>query len=62
MKKLLFVVNPKAGTRKANKVLPEIISVFNQAGYETSVHITSGQGDAQQAVKKFAKGKNMVVC
>ena len=29
MKKLLFLMNPNAGQRKANKHLPEIIGLFN---------------------------------
>ena len=34
MKKLLFIMNPFAGQKKANKVLPEILMVFTEAGYE----------------------------
>ena len=36
MEKLLFVMNPNAGQRKLNRVLPEVISVFNEAGYEVT--------------------------
>ena len=31
MKKLLLVVNPYSGQKKAAKLLPEIIAMFNRA-------------------------------
>ena len=34
MKKMLFVMNPYSGMRKAAKYLTDIIAVFNRAGYE----------------------------
>lgn len=62
MKKLLFVFNPCAGTKKANKVLPEILSVFCQAGYDVRVHITQGPGDGKNAVRDRAASVDLVVC
>ena len=62
MKKLLFILNPYAGTRKANKVLPEILSVFNRAEFDVRVYITAGQADATRAVKELAPGVDLVVC
>ena len=32
MKKLLFIMNPNAGVRRANRFLTEILTVFNRAG------------------------------
>ena len=32
MKKMLFVMNPYAGTRKANRYLADMLSIFNRAG------------------------------
>ncbi|MBE6991348.1 MAG: YegS/Rv2252/BmrU family lipid kinase [Ruminococcaceae bacterium] len=61
MKKLLLVVNPCAGQRKAKKHLAEIISVFNRAGYEVITHITEGQGDGEQAVIQYAPQVDMIV-
>ena len=34
MKKMLFIMNPISGQKKAAKYLPEIISLFNRADYE----------------------------
>ena len=62
MKKLLFVLNPVAGTKKANKILPEILSVFCQAGYDVRVHITQGPGDGRETVRNRAGGMDLVVC
>ena len=62
MKKMLFVMNPFAGQKKANKVLPEILSLFNRAGYETNVYMTGGQGDATQMVQQKAGEMDLIVC
>ena len=62
MKKMLFVMNPYSGMRRANKYLADIISLFNQAGYETLVHMTQGQGDATRVVAKRAAQCDLIVC
>ena len=62
MKKLLFILNPYAGQRKANKVLAEIIEIFNRADYEVTVYITAGQGDAKEVAKNYAKTMDVIVC
>ena len=62
MKKMLFVMNPFSGQKKANRFLPEILQMFNQAGYEVLTHITSGQGDATQAVMRRGADVDLVVC
>ena len=45
MKKMLFIMNPYSGTRKANRYLADIISLFNKAGYEVNIRMTAGPGD-----------------
>lgn len=62
MKKLFFVLNPYAGMRKANKLLTDILSVFCQAGFEVTVHITQQQGDARDSVRDRAGQMDLVVC
>lgn len=62
MKKMLFVMNPYSGQRKANRYLADIIALFNGAGYEVVVHMTSGQGDATEAVIKLGKDMDVIVC
>lgn len=62
MKKLLFILNPYAGQRKANKLLTEIIDIFNRADYEVTVYITTGQDDARKTAKKYASQMDVIVC
>ena len=62
MKKLLFIMNPSAGTRKANKLLMEIISVFNRADYDVLTYITQAQGDAQRVATERAGEMDLIVC
>ena len=62
MKRMLLVVNPRAGTCKAKKVLFEIIDLFNQAEYDVSVHITQGPDDARNVVCAQAAKLDLVVC
>ena len=51
-----------AGTRKAGKLLPEILSVFNRAGYDVTVHITDTPGDGTKVVQRLGAEVDMVVC
>lgn len=62
MKNMLFILNPCAGTKKVNKMLPEILSVFIQAGYDVHIHITQARGDGKQTVKARAGAMDLVVC
>ena len=62
MKKMLFILNPCAGTKKANKVLSDILAVFNRADFQTQVYVTAGSKDAIRAVKQYAAGMDLVVC
>ena len=62
MKKMLFVMNPYAGQRKANKSLPEIVEVFNRHDYQVTIHMTAGPGDGAAVVEKLAKDMDLVVC
>lgn len=62
MKKMLFVLNPRAGTKKANKVLLDILTIFNRADYDVHVYITAGPQDAITAVEELAPGMDVVVC
>ena len=62
MKKMLFVMNPYSGMRRASKYLADIIALFNQADYEVVVHMTRGQGDATEIVKNKAGDVDVVVC
>lgn len=62
MKKMLFIMNPYAGQRKANRFLPDIIALFNRAGYEVIAHMTTGSGDASAVVQRKAAEVDLIVC
>ena len=62
MKKLLFILNPVAGQKKANKYLPEILQIFSQGGYEVITYITDGQGSATRAVENLGPEAERIVC
>ena len=62
MKRMLFVMNPCAGTRRAGRYLADLLGLFNRAGIETMVHITSEAGEATGVVKARAKDLDVVVC
>lgn len=62
MKKMLFVMNPCAGLKKANRYLADIVSIFNRADYDVSVYITEKQGDAAKVVTQRAEKLDAVVC
>ena len=62
MKKLLFIMNAFAGQKKANKVLPEILMVFTQAGYEIQMAMTTGPGAATRLAAERGADVDLVVC
>ena len=62
MQKLLFLMNPNAGQRKVNRVLPEIISIFNESGYEVTVFVTTGPGSGAAIVEPRARDYDLIVC
>ena len=62
MKKMLFVMNPYAGTRKANRHLADILTIFNRADYRVEVYMTAGRGDGEKMVAKRASKMDLVVC
>lgn len=62
MKKLLFIMNPFSGQKKANKVLPEILMLFAQAGYDIRTAMTTGPGAATRYAALWGKESDLVVC
>ncbi len=62
MKKMLFIMNPFAGQRKANRFLADMLTLFNRADFEVTVHMTAGSGDATQVAQRMADRVDMIVC
>ena len=62
MKKMLFIMNPFSGQKRANKFLPDILLLYSQAGYDVTVHMTTARGSAREAVLRLGQGMDLVVC
>lgn len=62
MKKLFLVMNPCSGKKRANKVLAEIIDVFNRADYEVTAYMTAARGDATRAAAERAADFDRIAC
>ena len=62
MKQLLLIMNPAAGTKKANPHLPEILSVFSRAGYGCLTFMTQRRGDGTVLAAHYAKDMDLIVC
>ena len=62
MKKLLLIINPYAGMRRANRHLTDIVEIFNRGDYDVTVYVTQAHGDAQRVSAQRAKDFDLVVC
>lgn len=61
-KRLLLIINPCSGKKKATKQLADIIAVFNRADYTVITHITSHGGDCQATALEYASVVDLIVC
>lgn len=61
-KRLLLILNPCAGQRKANRQLPEILRVFLDAGYRCETYVTAARGDATRFAAEHAGEFDRIVC
>ncbi len=61
-KKLLFIVNPKAGRNVIKGDMINIIEIFSNAGYEVTVYPTKGRLETEEYVFHNAEKFNLVVC
>ncbi len=62
MKKLLFIINPKAGRTTVKGSLFEMIDIFSNAGYRVEVYTTKGPGDAEKYISHSGRRFDVVVC
>lgn len=61
-KKLLLIVNPRAGKERIRNRLLDIVDLFIKAGYEVRVHVTQQALDARQVAEASAGQYDQVVC
>jgi len=62
MQRARIIYNPTSGREAFKKHLPDVLQKFEQAGYETSCHATTCEGDAIEAARKAAeRGFDLIV-
>lgn len=62
MKRLLFIYNPHAGKGTIRQRLGEVVDRFAAAGYQVTLHPTTGPKDATKAALEEAPHYDHVVC
>lgn len=62
MKRLLFVLNPQAGQRRANRFMPDMIRLFIEAGYMVEPYVTGAAGEATEVISRCPRKYDLVVC
>lgn len=62
MKKLLFILNPRAGLRRANRFLPEILRLFIEHGYRCETYVTGASGEATRYLAACRSRYDLLVC
>lgn len=62
MKNLLLILNPRAGQRKANRYLPDIIRLFCENDYQCVTYVTGATGDATRYLENYTGPLDLVVC
>lgn len=62
MKKLLFIVNPKAGRTRSLAPMFNVMARFSEAGYIIKLVVTEESGDARRAAAQWGEQFDLVVC
>lgn len=62
MKKLLFIVNPKAGLKKNRNYIDEAVQVFEEAGYKVGIKYTKKRVDGTNIAREHGARVDLVVC
>ncbi len=55
-------MNPRAGIRKANRYLPDMLRLFSDYGYLTNAYMTGKRGDGAEFVRAHAAETDLIVC
>ena len=61
-KKLLFIVNPRAGRNKSRGPLFDAACAYSEAGYLLTIRNTRGSGDATRIVEQYGADYDLIVC
>lgn len=61
-KKLLFIINPKAGKSQIKNSLLQILDIFTKQGYKIIIYPTQSPGDARRIVRERSEDYDLIVC
>lgn len=62
MKKLLFIINPKAGLKKNKDYIDDAVKVFENAGYKVGIKYTKKRLDGTNIAREYGSKVDLVVC
>lgn len=62
MKKILFIVNPKAGLKKNKNFIDDAVLVFEEAGYKVGIKYTKQRADGTNIAWKYGNEVDLIVC
>ena len=62
MKKLLFIVNPRAGKTKSRAPLFDAAAEFSRAGYLVNIFVTEAGGQARDMAARCGGDYDLIVC
>lgn len=62
MKKLLFIINPKAGLKKNRNYIDDAVEVFENAGYKVGIKYTKKRLDGTNIAREYGSKVDLVVC
>lgn len=61
-KRMLLIMNPMAGQKRAARYLADILRIFGEAEYECTVHMTRARGDGRAVACARAADFSLIVC
>lgn len=59
--RILFIMNPKSGTMQATKYLVDIIQLYSDEGYRTTVMMTAKSGDARDFARMYGSDADIII-
>lgn len=62
MKKLLFIINPKAGLKKNKNYIDDAVEVFENAGYKVGIKYTKKRLDGTNIARELGAKVDLIVC
>ena len=62
MKKILFIVNPKAGLKKNKNFIDDAVWVFEESGCRVGIKYTKKRADGTNIAWKYGNDVDLIVC